>query len=284
MTVSSTQSYVEYRGDGVTTNFAIPYYFLLNSDIAAMIADASGNLTNLINGTDFTVVGGGDSSGGSLTTYTAFTADKTLLIYRSPPVTQETKYYENGKFPALSHEAALDKLTMLIQEYGWRFDSVTLRKPSIFARYYDALNNRISNLGDPIEDQDAVNKRYVSGQVADLKSYVDTETAARKSADGKLQAAIDSEAMARQKADENIQDQLTGTVPLEASAFSPISWHKQTIDNSVSIPENMNAWSFGPQITISAGQSVEIPDGSFWTIAEGQQVNESGANVDYGEL
>ncbi|QGY29760.1 hypothetical protein [Pantoea cypripedii] len=92
------------------------------------------------------------------------------------------------------------------------------------------------------------------------------------------------EAAARQHADANLQDQLTGNVPLEASAFSVISWHKQTVDNSVEIPDNMNAWSFGPVITVSPGQSVTIPENSYWTIANGQQVTNSGADVDYGEL
>lgn len=281
MTVSSTQSYVEYNADGVTTTFTIPFYFLLNSDISVMVADLSGSISELVNGNDFTVTGAGDSGGGSLTFGTVTASGKTILIYRNPPVTQETKYYENGKFPAASHEAALDKLTMLIQEYGWRFDSLTLKKPSIFSRYYDALSNRISNLADPVAATDAVPKHYVDESVSDFKQYVDDEVSA-ESAERK--AADIAEANARAAADANIQEQLTGNVPLEASAFSVISWHKQTVDNSVTIPDNMNAWSFGPEITISPGQQVTIPENSYWTIANGQQVNNSGANVDYGEL
>lgn len=281
MTVSSTQSYVEYNADGVTTAFTIPFYFLLNSDISVMVADSTGSISEPVNGTDFTVTGAGDSGGGTLTFGTVTASGKTILIYRNPPVTQETKYYENGKFPAASHEAALDKLTMLIQEYGWRFDSLTLKKPSIFSGYYDALNNRISNLADPTAASDAVPKHYVDESVSDFKQYVDSEI----SAEAQARAAADlAEANARAAADANIQEQLTGNVPLEASAFSVISWHKQTVNNSVTIPDNMNAWSFGPEITITAGQQVTIPQNSYWTIANGQQVNNSGANVDYGEL
>ncbi|MEN4830056.1 phage tail fiber protein [Pantoea vagans] len=281
MTVSSTQSYVEYNADGVTTTFTIPFYFLLNSDISVMIANSAGSISEPVNGTDFTVTGAGDSGGGALTFGTVAASGKTILIYRNPPVTQETKYYENGKFPAASHEAALDKLTMLIQEYGWRFDSLTLRKPSIFAGYYDALSNRISNLADPTAATDAVPKHYVDESVSDFKQYVDSEVATEAQA---RKAADLAEANARASADANIQEQLTGNIPLEASAFSVISWHKQTVDNSVTIPDNMNAWSFGPEITISPGQQVTIPENSYWTIANGQQVNNSGANVDYGEL
>src|SRR5690606_35085408 len=73
-------------------------------------------------------------------------------------------------------------------------------------------------------------------------------------------------------ADANIQEQLSGNIPLEASAFSPISWHDQSVDNSVNIPVNKNAWSFGPTMTVSPVQTVTIGEGSFWTIANGEVV------------
>lgn len=103
------------------------------------------------------------------------------------------------------------------------------------------------------------------------------EAAARKAADK-------AEASARADADANIQEQLTGNVPLEASAFSVISWHKQTVDNSVTIPENVNAWSFGPKITISEGQQVTVGENSYWTIANGQTSDSASTNIDYGTL
>lgn len=81
---------------------------------------------------------------------------------------------------------------------------------------------------------------------------------------------LDAEIDARTDADASLQDQMTGNVPLLASAFSPISWHGQNIDNSVIIPDNKNAWSFGPTMTISSGQTVTIGAGSFWTIADGE--------------
>jgi hypothetical protein len=133
------------------------------------------------------------------------------------------------------------------------------------ARYYnvtgdslegpmDVAGQVVSGLRDPVGPTEAVPKRLL-----------DQETAARIARDEELYLGYTA-------GDASIQDQLTGNVPLEASAFSPISWHDQSVDNSVTIPDNKNAWSFGPTMTISPGQMVTVGAGSFWTIANGEVV------------
>lgn len=171
MTVSSEVNYIEYNGDGVTTTFPIPFYFILNSDISAQIADADGNITDLTYGVDYSVTGAGSSSGGSATMNTAYASGYKILFYREPPATQETAYYENGKFPAKSHEKALDKLTMLIQSCFAGL-GLALRKPSFLSNYYDALNNKISNLGEPSLPQDAATKNYVDIADNEIKQII----------------------------------------------------------------------------------------------------------------
>ncbi|MDI7502016.1 SGNH/GDSL hydrolase family protein [Cronobacter dublinensis] len=180
MTVASTDGYIEYTGDGTNKTFAVPFYFILNSDLAVIISDAQGNATNLQYGVDFSAVGGGDENGGSVTLNNAYDSTKTIFIYRNPPATQETVYYENGKFPAKSNEQALDKLTMLIQNYGWFLDQLSLKKPSIFSNYYDAKNQIIRNLTSPSQRSDSANKGYVDDLNAFLlqsvNSVIDTIT------------------------------------------------------------------------------------------------------------
>ncbi|NCH53288.1 glycosyl hydrolase family 28-related protein [Cronobacter malonaticus] len=134
MTVSSQQSYVEYIGDGVTKTFTITYYFILGSDISITLTDSSGTETNLIYGVDYSVVGDGSSTGGTATLNVAPASGVAVNIYRNPPVTQETVYYENGKFPAKSHEKALDKLTMIIQSLIYKvniFNSKAVKVPEV---------------------------------------------------------------------------------------------------------------------------------------------------------
>ncbi len=81
---------------------------------------------------------------------------------------------------------------------------------------------------------------------------------------------LDAETSARISGDASLQNQINGTNPPMGSAFSVISWHDQIVTNSITIPEDKNAWSFGPILTIAVGQEVTIGDGSFWTVASGE--------------
>ena len=133
------------------------------------------------------------------------------------------------------------------------------------ARYYNVS-------GDTLAGPMDVNLQTISGLRAPVgatepvrKLDLDNEVSTRQAADEALYTGYTT-------ADANIQDQLTGNVPLEASAFSTISWHDQVILNSVTIPDNKNAWSFGPTMSVDVGATVTIGTGSFWTIADGQVV------------
>ena len=129
MTVPSEDNRVSYTGAGTTGPFTIPYYFLENDDllvIKTLIAD--GTETELALTTDYTVTGAGDEAGGELTLAATLLSSYTLTIVRDPDRLQQTDYSANDKFPAESHERALDKLTMIVQRV---YDIVTrsLRQP-----------------------------------------------------------------------------------------------------------------------------------------------------------
>lgn len=122
MTVSSSTARADYNGNGVTTTpFAVPFRFLVNTDLLVLrTVTATGISTPLILdslGADgFSVVGAGQPSGGTVTVITAPAVGETLTILRSVERTQLTDYIPNDPFPAQSHERALDKLTMIVQE------------------------------------------------------------------------------------------------------------------------------------------------------------------------
>ncbi len=172
--VENDTSSVEYQLSTSTGPFDIPFYFIENGHIVAELYTQNGddfNKTTLTVDVDYYLNGAGDKDGGQLTLLSAHSG-ATLLIYRDPDATQLTSYQATGKFPATSHERALDKLTMLIQKFGWWWDTLALKKPNIFANYYDALNNRIRNLRDPSQAQDAATKNYVDSADNGLQQQI----------------------------------------------------------------------------------------------------------------
>lgn len=128
MTISTTESRIEYLGNGTTAIFAIPFRFLENSHIVATLTTAGGEQFILSNGADYTMTGADNDDGGFLTMISSPTVGSTLVIRRVVPATQETDYISGDPFPAESHERALDKLTMLVQQ-GEEVSDRTLKFP-----------------------------------------------------------------------------------------------------------------------------------------------------------
>lgn len=168
MTVSSEQSQVPYVGDGSTKIFPIPFYFLENTHIKITMVDLLGNSIPLVQNIDYTVSGAGNQTGGSATLSVAPPNLTSILIYRLVPATQLTDYQPNDDFPAESHERALDKLTMLVQQVS-ESDSRALRHPRD-SEHYQAESRRIVNLEDPVDLQDAATKNWALTALAQIIS------------------------------------------------------------------------------------------------------------------
>lgn len=117
MTVTVTTARVEYTGNGSTTAFTVPFYFLANGDLKVYQAGVLKTIT-----THYTVSGAGNPSGGTVTFGTAPTSGQAVVIFRNPAITQSTDYTPNDPFPAESHERALDRLTMIAQRLDDRLD------------------------------------------------------------------------------------------------------------------------------------------------------------------
>lgn len=156
MTVSSEVSSVSYNGNGSTQIFAVPFYFLDDSHLRVILRAADGTETVQTITTNYTVSGAGNQDGGSVTMLAAPASGVTLAIVRNVPATQETDYVANDPFPAESHERALDKLTMLIQQAGFDI-SRAIRvpdsdpEPSLLPSSIDRANLLLSfdSLGNP---------------------------------------------------------------------------------------------------------------------------------------
>lgn len=164
MTVSSAVNHQEYTGNGTTTVFPYGFRILNDSHLAVTLSDGLGNLQYPVLGTDYLVSGVGLVEGGNVTLKNPLPSGWRISLDRILPLVQETDLRNQGKFFPEIHEDAFDYLTMLIQ----RCDSLlgsALRKPSWLSNYYDASGNRISNLSDPKDQQDAVTLSYLVSEI-----------------------------------------------------------------------------------------------------------------------
>ncbi|HFG3981545.1 TPA: hypothetical protein ACGGPU_000220 [Escherichia coli] len=169
MTVSTEVDHNEYTGNGVTTSFPYTFRIFKKTDLVVQVSDLNGNVTELVLDTGYKVTGAGTYSGGEVVLPSPLAAGWRITIERVLDVVQETDLRNQGKFFPEVHEDAFDYLTMLIQRcFGWFRRA--LMKPSLLAKYYDAKQNKISNLADPSLEQDAVNNRS-------MRNYVDAAIA-----------------------------------------------------------------------------------------------------------
>lgn len=167
MTVSTTDSVVEYVSGGPA--FTIPYRFLQNSDIEAVLVKQDGT-SETLTGAQYTLTGAGSQSGGTLTS--AYAAGflgvpgASLTISRIMEAVQPTDLRNQGKFLAETHETVFDRLTMLIQQ-GFSVLRRALLRP-IGKNYYDAEGRQIKNLADPTADQDAATMGWATEFIANI--------------------------------------------------------------------------------------------------------------------
>ena len=172
MTVSTQVSRNEYTGNGATTQYDFTFRILDKSHLLVQTLDTSESIVTLTLGTDYTVTGVNRYNGGKVVLTSALPVGYKISIERSTPVTQEASIRNQGGFFPEIHEDAFDKLTMLVQQaYGW-WSGLSLRKPSWLANYYDALNNRIRNLRDPSQAQDAATKGYTDSADSNLQQQI----------------------------------------------------------------------------------------------------------------
>jgi hypothetical protein len=117
MTVSTSTSTASYTANGSTTTFAYPFRIFADGDWVVILRNtATAVETVQVLNSNYTVTGAGNNTGGNVVFGVAPAAGNTVFIRRELPLTQEVDYVPNDPFPADTHEAALDKLTMLVQQ------------------------------------------------------------------------------------------------------------------------------------------------------------------------
>lgn len=174
MTVSSQDSDVTYEA-GPATVFSLPFRFFNNSEISAYSVDvATGDLTLLSYGTDYTLAGAGEPevNGNAESQLTLLSGPIAtgfkLYVERTLPEEQQTDIINQGKFFPEIHENVFDRLVMLIQQLSRGLTNAM--RTGVGGFWWDALGLRIRNVADPQSAGDAVNLDSMQQYVADQLS------------------------------------------------------------------------------------------------------------------
>jgi hypothetical protein len=154
--ISTAYSPTSFNGDGVTTAFPITWNITASGDVVVTeVIIATGVETVKTLTTHYTVTGTGPFT---VTAVTAPAASVRWVISRAVARTQTVDYVAFDPFPAETHEASLDKLTLLAQDYDGKVNR-TLRQPDGDSATIDYLPPKITRAsqylgfdadGDPI--------------------------------------------------------------------------------------------------------------------------------------
>jgi len=134
MTVTTTTTTNTYTGDGTTTAFSFTFEILETTDIKVIVVTTATGVESVrsigTGSTNYAVTGTGNVNGGTVTFVTAPTASETVFLMRNMSFTQPTDYRTNDPFPAETHENALDRMALQIQQISRRLDRALLRPES----------------------------------------------------------------------------------------------------------------------------------------------------------
>lgn len=171
MTINSTARKAgPYTGTGSQTAFPFAFKVFASSDVLVVQTDASGNESTLVLNTDYTIALNADQNanpGGTVNMVVAPASGYKLTVGSVVTATQGQSIPNNGGFYPKVIENALDRVTILLQQLAenisrtlqFRFSDVN------GSGTYEAQQNRLSDLGDAVADQDATNLRTVRSQI-----------------------------------------------------------------------------------------------------------------------
>lgn len=168
MTISTQTASTYYIGDGVTTQFPVPFQFNDNTHLTVtLVTIATGAGTVLAPG-QYTVTGAGNADGGQITYTPAIASTQKLVIQRNMPFTQELDLEREGGLFVEDVETQLDKIVMMVQQVRAELSlaagngqissivqNVTGPASSVadrIATFSDSAGNRIKDSGKTLAD------------------------------------------------------------------------------------------------------------------------------------
>jgi len=120
MTVSSTVVRNSYAGDNSTTQFTYTFPIHSTSELKVILRSSAGVETVQTLNSNYTINDTG--TGGTVTFTTAPATGVSVVLLRDTNLTQDVDYIANDPFPAETHEGALDKIVLSVQELQEEID------------------------------------------------------------------------------------------------------------------------------------------------------------------
>jgi len=157
MAIPNQTPYNIFTANGISTVFPYEFYLLNTFDLTVSI-----NGAELTSG--FTISGIGNVDGGEVTFLTPPANGSVILLERVVPTYRLTEYQDNGDLLAETVNKDFDRLWMAIQQ-AFLYLGLALTRP-LLGGPFNAHGYRIENLGDPVNPQDAVTKKWFSEQNA----------------------------------------------------------------------------------------------------------------------
>lgn len=167
--------------------------------------------------------------------------------------------------------------TALNDNILWRNGSVA--GETLMTRDLDMNGNNILNIGTDLSESGSLitvgqaDARYYNITGDELEGTLDASgnavtglPLASSPSDATRYSQLTDEASYRASADASLQLQIAEAAPIASAERPIVQWHGQTLENSVIVPDNQNAFSIGPQITIAPGQVVTLGENSYWNI------------------
>ena len=158
-----------YIGNGVTKTFTIPFLLLAATDLDVFIDGVE-----ISSGFTVTNVGYPTST---LTFAVAPTDQADIYLQLDVPFERLNDYQENGDFLSSTVNRDFDRIWQALKQLlRWASRSLRLGYFDVDGRgWYQAKGNGIRDLGDPINPQDAVTKKYADELTVDTTHYTDTQ-------------------------------------------------------------------------------------------------------------
>lgn len=164
MTVPQQPTRTTHVGNGVTALFAYDFLCLATRDLQVIVNGVE------VASSQYTVSNIGQASGGDVTFITPPANLAQIVIQLDVVLDRQTDYQTNGDLFARSINLDFDRIWLAIQQaFGYLNRVPRLGDADVDGQgAYLARQNRIKDLADPIDAQDATNRQWVLQQLADL--------------------------------------------------------------------------------------------------------------------